>query len=237
MSRSTFTFKQFTVRQERCAMKVGTDGVLLGAWAYLDGCRRILDIGTGTGVIALMCAQRAIPDVLIDAIEIDAVAAAQAADNVTASPFSGRVRVHCTALQHFRPDAPYDHILCNPPYFTAALKSPDSRRSTARHNDSLPFSDLTAAAARMLTPDGTLSVILPTAEADTFTPVARANGLHPARRTLVHPTPSSGPKRALLAFRRGETPEPETLSLTIELAPGTYSPEYIALTRDFYLKM
>ena len=234
---NTFRFKQFTVRQERCAMKVGTDGVLLGAWAGLSDSRRLLDIGTGTGLIALMCAQRTAPAVRIDAVEIDGEAAAQAAENIAASPFAERIAVYRTALQQFRPVEPYGHILCNPPYFTASLKCPDSRRSTARHNDSLPFSDLARCVAGMLTPDGCFSTVLPVNEGETFIGIARTYGLCPVRQTLVHPTPAAGAKRVLLTFAMHAAPPVAADTLTIELAPGIYTEEYIALTRDFYLKM
>ena len=136
-----FQFRQFFVGQQHCAMKVGTDGVLLGAWA--TGGHHILDIGTGTGVVALMMAQR-FPSADIDAIEVDHDAAEQATDNVRQSPFASRVTVTHTALQNFHPSAPYDSIVCNPPYFLNSLKAPETSRSLARHagDDSLTFRDI-----------------------------------------------------------------------------------------------
>ncbi len=132
----TFQFKKFTIAQDRCAMKVGTDGVLLGAWAR--GGKRVLDIGTGTGLVALMMAQR-FTDAVVDAVEIDHDTAGQAMENVSSSPFANRVKVFAKALQGFEPDAPYDSIVTNPPFFSNSLLAPDSSRTMARHTVALSF--------------------------------------------------------------------------------------------------
>ena len=160
-----FTFKSFTIHQDRCAMKVGTDGVLLGAWA--QGGSRILDIGTGTGIIAMMMAQR-FPDADITAIDIDAEACKQAAENVRESVFKGRIIVKEEALQsycrnHLEQQHPlYDSIVSNPPFFVNSLRNPDARRTTARHTDSLSFAELFRSVSRLLSDDGMFSAIIPT---------------------------------------------------------------------------
>ena len=142
MANPYFKFKQFTIWHDKCAMKVGTDGALLGAWAAPKEARNILDIGTGTGLVALMLAQRC--QAFIDAIDIDADACLQAEENVARSPFADRIRVHCCALNDFHPSAPshYDLIVSNPPYFHQALKCPDPKRNRARHTDTLSLEEL-----------------------------------------------------------------------------------------------
>lgn len=231
-----FSFKQFDIAQDRCAMKVGTDGVLLGAWCRIDEARRILDIGTGTGLIALMAAQRN-PQAHIDAIDIDTDAAQQAAANCAASPFGKRISViqadaRTFAIGH---DTTYDAIVCNPPYFVDALKCPDTQRTTARHNDTLPFDALLGTVGRLLADDGRFSVILPCREAALFAEAAATQQLHLTRLTHLLPTPSSTEKRRLMAFEK----HPRTLcedTLVIELARHCYSPAYRDLTKNFYLK-
>jgi tRNA1Val (adenine37-N6)-methyltransferase len=237
MSNNYFIFKQFRINQQDAAMKVGTDGVLLGAWAELDGTeRRMLDIGTGTGVIALMAAQRA-PQARIDAVEIDENAARQARQNAEASPWADRLQVYNASVQNFARDAAerYDLILSNPPFFVDSLKAPDAARSAARHTDTLSFDDLAAAADRLLTPAGRFAAIYPTEEAAVFQRVAGGYGLFPCRRLQVKSTPQGAFKRTLTEFSRRETAIAEE-ELTIETAPLRYTAEYIALTRDFYLK-
>lgn len=229
-------------------MKVGTDGVLLGAWSTLptDTPLRILDIGTGTGLIALMLAQR-YPLSTIDAIEIDPDAARQAADNATTSPFARRVNIIHADLRHFTPDTRYDAIVSNPPYFASSLPCPDPARTAARHDTTLTLSDLVSHTARLIRPGGTLSVILPYAEKDHFIGILRQYHLHPSHLTTILPTPTSAPKRLLISSIFAHSTDitapsvplsaPITDTLTIELSRHTYTPAYIALTRDFYLKM
>lgn len=231
-----FDFKKFRIEQSGAAMKVGTDGVLIGAWAALRGTeRRILDIGTGTGLVALMAAQRC-PAARLDAVEIDADAAATARDNATRSPWGERVAVFHSAIQDFapRPEALYDAVLSNPPFFVDSLKAPAAARSTARHNDTLSFDALAAAAARLLAPEGFLAVVYPTAEAVAFEAAAARVGLHPRRRLRVRGTPTGAFKRTLTEYVRHPTATVEE-ELTIQHAPGQYTDEYRRLTRDFYL--
>ena len=232
-----FQFKQFHIDQSGAAMKVGTDGVLLGAWAKMDGSeRRILDIGTGTGLIALMAAQRCL-SAGIDAVEIDETAACQAKENIKRSPWPHRIEVYPVPVQDFiREDTmPYDHILANPPFFVDSLKAPDDLRTAARHADTLTFEDLVSSVSSMLAPAGLFSVIYPVVEAGLFQEVAEKKGLFCTRKTRVRGAPGKPFKRILMEFSRQEKPEPDN-ELTIELTRHRYSPEYRELTKDFYLR-
>lgn len=234
MANSYFTFKQFTVRHDRCAMKVGTDGVLLGAWTDVSASRRILDVGTGTGLIALMLAQRC--EAFITGIDIDTEAVGQAAENIAASPWKDRVGVMQQDVCSYTPTELYDTIVSNPPFFIQSLKCPDCRRNTARHTDTLDAERLFAAAARLLRPDGCFSLILPAEQKEEVVGIAARSGFGLLRHTAVVTRPGLPPKRSLLEFRKteGECRENE---LVIELSRHVYSEDYIALTRAFYLKM
>ncbi len=231
-----FSFKQFTVRHDRCAMKVGTDGVLLGAWADVSAARRVLDIGTGTGLIALMIAQRC-ADARITAIDIDSDAVGQARENVSASPWADRIVVEQHDLNLYGTDGRFDLIVSNPPYFNDSLKCPDAQRSAARHTDGLTFHTLIERAVALLAKDGRFAVIIPTDGMSLFLEIASGHGLHLRRRTLVRTKPGAIPKRVLLSF--GLSSEIATVEdeLVIELERHVYSEEYIALTREFYLRM
>ncbi|MDO4181193.1 MAG: tRNA1(Val) (adenine(37)-N6)-methyltransferase [Bacteroidales bacterium] len=231
-----FSFKQFTIHHDRCAMKVGTDGVLLGAWADVSAARHILDIGTGTGLIALMMAQRN-PDARIVGIDIDREAVEQARENIADSPWKDRVEVVLQDVCTYHPSASFDVIVSNPPYFVNALKCPDGQRNAARHTDCLDFEGLTASVSRLLSPQGTFSVIIPTDGMEDFLRSASHHGLHLSRRTWVHTKPDASPKRVLLAFNRPAEKNCTENHLVIELSRHVYSAEYTALTRDFYLKM
>lgn len=241
MSRDTFTFKRFGICQSRCAMKVGTDGVLLGAWAPLDGVRRVLDVGTGTGLVALMAAQRlagADAAFRVDAVEIDPEAAAQAADNVAASPWAGSVRVVCADFLGYEPDGGgevrYGVIVSNPPFFIDALRPPDGRRSQARHADTLPFRRLFAHAMRLLAPGGRVCVVIPAGLEGHVTEQAALEGLYPHRLVRVFTKPGKPCRRLLVAFAARLAPC-LTEELYVEAEGGGYSAEYRALTGEFYL--
>jgi tRNA1Val (adenine37-N6)-methyltransferase len=248
-----FTFKQFSIRQERCAMKVGTDGVLLGAWAHVEHCSRILDVGTGTGLVALMAAQRSNANVV--AIDLDGMAVRQAAENIDSSPWKERVQVlevdvravinessvpnsegDKSAMKMLLVPQSFDAILCNPPYFENSLKSPDVARTMARHTDTLSFDELAKSAACLLSPQGELSVVIPYDRATDLTVSAACYGLFATRQTIVVPVEGGKPKRMLMAFSRKGTPHtPETLCIRDHLCNDT--PEYVRLVKDFYLKM
>lgn len=228
-----FSFKQFAIRQERCAMKVGTDGVLLGAWApeCIAG-GRILDIGTGTGVMAIMAAQRN-PSARIVGVEIDDMSALQARENAEVSPWADRVEIVNADIRSYEAAAPFDLVISNPPYFVDSLKSPDSGRTTARHTVSLDFGELMSAVERLLAPDGRFAVIVP---AEAASRVVASGRLVLRRRCDVRSKPSAGPIRTMMEFAAGYCGAPEFSELTIGDGKGGYTAEYVALTRDFYLK-
>lgn len=229
-----FRFKQFTIYQQRSAMKVGTDGVLLGAWASVrPSDRYILDVGAGTGVITLMMAQRS-AEAQIVGVEIDAESAAQARDNVVASAWSDRVEIVECAVQEFNAEHKFDLIVSNPPYFVDSLKCPDDSRNRARHTDTLSFADLMQAAERLLSPEGRFALIVP---AEAALSVVAAGHLHLVRRCDVRTKPSGAPKRVMLEFAARFEGAATREELTIgDGTNGGYSPEYKSLTRDFYLK-
>lgn len=239
MANDYFQFRRFTVCQRRCAMKVGTDGTLLGAWAR--GGKSVLDIGTGTGLMALMIAQR-FPEALIVGIDIDHEAVGQARENVVASPFRNIDVVEADARIPFalsgrfpqRESPFFDAIVSNPPYFEDSSESPDSQRTLARHTTSLSYADLMAAVVRLLADDGEFSVVIPFDCKSRLEGEAALAGLFKVRECAVRTTPRKQPRRYLLAFRK----HPAPLELTegvIETSPGQRSPWYQELTKDFYL--
>ncbi|AWH84031.1 tRNA (adenine-N(6)-)-methyltransferase [Flavobacterium album] len=234
-----FSFKQFNIQQDKCAMKVGTDGVLLGAWAPLDhNPYSILDIGAGTGLIALMLAQRSNAE-QIDALEIDDDAYEQAVDNFESSPWGDRLFCYHAGLDEFmeEPEDEYDLIVSNPPFYTEDYTSGNEQRDTARFASSLPFEDLVEAASLLLSDNGVFAVILPFKEEEKFLALAKENGLYPVKITHVKGTPTTETKRTLMAFSRQENTPPDIDELVIETERHKYTPAYIALTQDFYLKM
>lgn len=235
MSNNFFRFKQFAVFQDHCAMKVGTDGVLLGSWSRVSGCSNILDIGTGTGLIALMIAQRN-AKVFIDAIDIDEACTVQAHQNVINSPFSNRIDVHQKSFADFiqQVNKKYDLIISNPPYFQNSLKSPNLERSYARHTDMLSFYEILSEGPSLLTDTGRIALILPYEfKQSVLTHAATAN-LFAHRITNVFPVPHKAPKRLLLEFGKHEVLCVEQ-NLTIEHSRHQYSDDFKALTKDFYL--
>lgn len=233
-----FQFQRFTIHQDQCAMKVGTDGVLLGAWA--QGGERVLDIGTGTGVIALMMAQR-YAEAHVVAVDIDEAAVRQARQNADASPFGDRVEVVLSSIQDYatscslsfgegRGDVPahFDSIVCNPPFFVDSLKAPDQQRSLARHADTLPFAELMRAAYRLLSDDGELSLVIPFDYRRRLDDEAFLCGFFPSRVCAVRTKSTKPVRRYLLAYRKRPCP-----CLHDELTIG--DARYQQLTRDFYL--
>lgn len=227
-----FNFRKFSIKQDQCAMKVGTDGVLLGAWAR--GGKRILDIGTGTGLIALMMAQR-YEQSHVTAIEIDTDAAQQAIQNIEASPFSGHIDVVCSSIQEYKAQITFDCIVSNPPYFNDSLKNPDIQRATARHTDTLTFKELFDSVRRLLADDGEFSVIIPTESLQAFVSRAYLAGLTPTRKLAIRTTPRKQPKRYLVAFAKKAT-KLENEEQCLQSPDGTRSEWYAELTKDFYIK-
>lgn len=246
-SHQQFQFKQFLVKQDRCAMKVGTDGVLLGAWA--EGGQRVLDIGTGTGLIALMMAQR-FPEAVIDAIDIDLDAVEQARENVFASPFADRITVVNCALQDYVPAhlhtvfpveddvrqmGVYDAIVCNPPFFVDSLKNPDKKRAIARHTDSLPFRLLMKRVASLLTADGICSLVLPVEVKYVVEDEALIYGLSKVKEVYIKTKLNKLAKRCLVAFSHTRTTGCQTENVCLMDCDNGRSEWYQNLTKEFYL--
>jgi len=233
-SDNAFFFKQFHIRHDRCAMKVGTDGVLLGAWANINSAKSILDIGTGTGLIALMLAQRSVEMAQIDAIEIDIDAYQQAVENVNNSPWHNRIHTIHTPLQNFTTILKYDLIVSNPPYFINSLKPPDKRRKQSRHADELPYSVLMNACKDLLRPNGRFCLILPRAEAMAFIPEAAEVNLHCCKKTAVRFKSTKPVERLLLEFSNvfKELIETELILFDEE---GKRTEVYQRLVSPFYL--
>lgn len=217
-------------------MKVGTDGTLLGAWAH--GGRCILDVGTGTGLIALMMAQR-FPQASVTGIDIDGLAARQAAENVAASPFSGRVTIANVSLQQFSEAGAeagrFDAIVANPPYYNHSLPSPDAQRTVARHALTLTYGGLMRAAKKLLSEDGELSVVVPFDSLSLMESEACLAGFFKSRQCDVRTTPRKQPRRYLLAFRKHPPEAVEHEEGVLEASPGQRSEWYAGLTREFYL--
>lgn len=232
-----FQFKQFRVVQQHSAMKVGVDGVLIGAWAEVSGAHRILDIGAGTGLIALMMAQRC-PSAIIDAIDIDPEACTECKFNAEQSPWAQRINVSCSSLKEYVKtcDQKYDLVVSNPPYFANGIKAPHLSRSTARHADSLPLDELMAGLAQLLAKGAKSALILPIESLSEVRRLTDINELFLSRLCLVKPNPAKPVFRIMVEI----TNEPCTLKeeeLMIEYdAHFDYTPEYRLLTRDFYLK-
>lgn len=230
-----FHFKQFSVRHDRSTMKVGTDGVLLGAWVDVTHSKRILDIGTGSGVIALMLAQRTTSDVAIDAVEVEKEDAEQARENVEQSPWPRRVEVFHSSIQNFTSEERYDLIVSNPPYFNNSAKPPDEKRIQARHTTTLPYDVLLHHAKQLLTPNGRLALILPFTEGLAFETLASQYGLRCCRKTAFRTRREKPIERWLMELSAGSCQkiDDEILLYNDGLE---WSDDYIRLTRDFYLK-
>lgn len=235
MANSWFQFKQFTIHQHAGVFPVGTDGVLLGSWVETPENLRVLDVGTGTAVIALMLAQRGAK--AVTGIELQETAFEQAKQNVAKSPWSDRVTILHQDFSRFEAsnDLRYDLIVSNPPFFSQATLPPNEVRELARHNHALPFEQLLAGAFKHTHKDGLLSVVLPTDECRAFLEQATTYGWFLSRQTSVIPVASKTANRELLTFRKTA----ETLhkdNLIIRNADGLYSAAYRSLGKDFYLK-
>ena len=238
-----FRFKYFDVQNERSAMKVNTDGVLLGALMTLRAAdRNCLDVGTGTGTVALMAAQRlydaGVSDARITAIDIDGPSAREAAANFAGSPWPDMLEAKHLPLSGLSvPDVPaaFDHIFSNPPYYDLSLSAPDARRNAARHTDSLSYREITAFAAESLAPDGLLSLILPADSGTWLLRHAAMNGLHLFRMVRIRTSVRKKPSRIVAEFSRRRQAKPVQEELAIQDGPD-YTPEYLALTSDFYIR-
>jgi len=235
MANNYFSFKQFIIYQDRCAFKVGTDGVLLGAYAAVSGAGRILDIGTGTGLIALMLAQRC--NAIITAIEPDLESFSQACLNFEGSKWKNRINAQNSSLQNFFPgDDKFDLIITNPPYFADSLKNPDPGKAAARHNFMLGNDELLTGVKRLLSEEGKFQIILPYAEGNVFIAAATGFGLYCNDILKIKPLPASDIRRMILTFITHRQKATEKF-LTIEHGNRhEFTEEYINLTKDFYLK-
>jgi tRNA1Val (adenine37-N6)-methyltransferase len=230
-----FRFKEFVVYHDRCAMKVGTDGVLLGAWTKVEGKANALDVGVGSGLVSLMLAQRN-PSLIVNALEIDIPACEQACENIDNSPFADRISVQLQSLQAYAAgcERRYEAVVSNPPFFSSSLKSPSPSRTVARHNDTLTPEELISCSSALLSPTGSLSLIYPAECLDELLEYGRDHSLFPSRLCRVYPKANVPAKRVLLelAFHAASCVESE---LTLEIDRHVYTEEFRELTKAFYL--
>ena len=232
-----FAFRQFTIHQERCAMKVSTDACIQGAWLPLDnGIRRVLDVGTGTGLLSLMLAQRG-AQLIIDAIEIEPAAVVQATQNVQASPFAPQIKVIEADARIFEPSFLYDLIVCNPPFFSQDLTGPDAARNAVRHDALLSAADIISLAGRALQPTGRLCIMWPPRRMEAWEALMRNAGFHNHAMLTVRNKEGARASsiislwgRYTAAFCRDET-------LIIRVPDGSYTADFIHLLQDFYLRL
>ena len=236
MANNYFKFKQFAVHQEHAPFKVTTDSVLLGAWARLEGAKRILDIGTGTGILALMAAQRTDADIV--AIEPEPGSYMQAGLNIADSKWHGRITLINIDLQSYFPgdDLLFDAIITNPPFFINSLLNPDGAKARARHSRTLGHRELLEAVLRLMAPSGSLHLVLPVNEAGRLIEMAAPTGLYCQRRLWVKPTPLTPSSRALMTLGRSKSKIEESTIVIEKGGRHNFSDEYVSLTKDFYLK-
>lgn len=234
MSNDWFRFRKFLIKQDRCGMKVGTDAVLIGAWCDLNSCKRILDIGTGTGIIALMCAQRS--NAMITGVEIDSLAAGQASENFQDSPWSERLKIvqgdirdNMTGMNDF------DMIISNPPYFKDSLQSKDPERNAARHEGSIDLKGLIDSATRLLSKKGRLNLILPYDRFLESESLFREAKLSLVRKASVSSRPGSKIFRVLSEWSPVEYETDNSHINIYNENSNNYHSDYISLTRNFYL--
>ena len=239
-----FTFKQFHIDDSHCGMSVSTDGVLLGAWAPLAAARNILDIGAGSGLLSLMAAQRSHHAAKITAIELDSAAVDDCQANIGRSPWSAKVTLLHTSIQSYclsfiqHPQAPFDHIICNPPYFTNGPQTQNIARATARHTDQLSFIELLSAITQLLHQQGTASLIIPHQSLPQFKQAMAQTPLHICEYVSVSSVEGKAQSRWLLAVKHGKAHKPIVNSqMHIRNKQGHYSAKMIDLCRDFYLKL
>ena len=236
MGKNSFQFKQFTINQERCAMKVGTDGTLLGAWAEApDDASRILDIGTGTGLVALMMAQR-YPEAHVLGIDIDLDATIQAQQNAENSPFANRVRIERIDATKMIDNTGFDAIVCNPPYFIDSLTCPENQRTLARHTVTLTYDNLMLTAKKLLKDKGKFSIVIPTEIISYIESAAAFAGLFITRICKIKTTSNKLPKRQLMEFRLHQSDDFSISEEILQEIPNQRSVWYHELTKDFYIK-
>jgi tRNA1Val (adenine37-N6)-methyltransferase len=235
---NAFTFKQFTIKQDLCTMKVNTDGVLLGAWADAKNVKNALDIGTGTGVIALMLAQKS-PKAKVIGIDIDEVSCKEAQENVDASIFSEQVKIGNISIQDFSniTSEKFDLIVSNPPFFTGGTFSANENKANVRHTIKLPHGDLLKSVNVLISPKGRFSVILPFLEGLRFTELAERSGLHLIKETKVKHQENKNIERLLLTFSKLSSPKVQDELCIMDVDTKVYTSAFVELTRDFYKNM
>ncbi|MEZ5015619.1 MAG: methyltransferase [Flavipsychrobacter sp.] len=236
MSNNYFQFKQFKIEQAHCAMKVSTDACMQGAWTPIEpSVKRVLDIGTGTGLLSLMLAQRN-EYIYIDAVELDRNAALQATDNIANAPWNSRVHVHHTDVKTFMPEELYDMVICNPPFFQNSLQGVHANRNMARHNDSLSYEDLFAAIDKVLTKDGYASIMLPATEFDIWEQLLNNKGWSVPAKLLVKPRVTQAHNRIIGLCRRNPVSAIAAEELCIYADQG-YTNEFTKLMQPYYLDL
>lgn len=238
MANSFFEFKQFTIQQDSCAMKIGTDAVLLGAWSSFDkenGNCRILDIGTGTGILAIMAAQKN-PTATVDAVEIDHEAFLQAKGNIGNSPWKDNIHIAECDVSDFSTAQKYDFIVSNPPYFEKSLKSPDAQRSVARHTDTLSFDKLASSIKRLLNDEGKAYIILPAEAEDSMCSAAINHNLYLSHKANIITKDGQKAKRVIIVLRHNTSTYTEE-NITVRNSDGSYTEQYVKMTADFYVKL
>ncbi len=235
-SEQTFRFKQFSLNQDRCAMKIGTDGILLGAWANVETAKTALDIGAGTGLIAIMLAQRS-ADLQIDAVEIDAEAALQAAENMAASPWAERLQVFTQSIQDFAREnsQQYDLIVSNPPFFSGGTLSYSQDQNSVRHTIKLPHNEMLAAVRSLLRPDGKFAVVLPYMEGLRLIELAKNMQLNCTAQCEIRTKPNKPVERLLLQFEKTSKPLVKTELAVQGEGHNEWTEEFRELTGMFYL--
>lgn len=235
MPQNIFRFRQFAIRQEKTPARIGTDGILLGAWAEVEEAKRILDIGTGTGLIALMAAQRN-ADALVHAVELESASASEAELNFAESPFGDRLQVFQQDLRQFSPPdgLPYDVVLSNPPFFRSAVRPLTESRANWRHQMGMGTEDIFVFCRQWLASAGHLCLVLPVEEGELAIAEGESYGFHCTQKVLVQPSQNKPINRFLLQFSRMEC-DCQTSQITIQTGGANeYSAEYVALTRGFY---
>jgi tRNA1Val (adenine37-N6)-methyltransferase len=237
MPNDFFKFKQFVIKQDRSAMKVCTDSCLFGAWTALqiDHAEKVLDIGTGTGLLALMLAQKTRSK--IDAIESDPDAAVQAKENISVSPWSERIRLIQDDVRYFLAPACYDFIITNPPFFESHLRSPEIKKNKAKHDTSLTLDQLILLIDKLLKPEGFFSILLPEQRAVYFENLAKANGFFLHKKLTMHQTTAHAPFRNICLFGYQKPVRSVEDSLIIKVEDGNYSEEFTSILKDYYLNL
>lgn len=234
MPNDYFQFKQFTIYQDHCAMKVGTDSTLIGALSDIENASTILDVGSGTGIVELMLAQRSMAD--ITGIELDELAARQAVENVSATAWKDRIKIIRGDFNQYHFEQKFDCIVSNPPFFKEDLRCPDNRRNMARHTDSLSFDELLKGVSNLLNSRGKFSVIIPTTAVNDFIDTSLIYGLYPKVILTVYPKLDKPSKRTILILtdHKGDT---STTSLVVHRSDGSYSDDFREIMKDYYLHL